>query len=81
MPNKTVLKQSPQKDETIVGKPVANPSPLNDSGKKKKKNVSAVNAASNWRSPVDHAQPHSRSDVSGSSALANEGPYVSYEKE
>ena len=78
---KDEIKASNPKENPIGKKKEENLTPEKVTGKNKKKHSSALAAASLGRSAVDHAKAHSRSDVSGSSGLANEGPYVSYEKE
>ncbi len=64
--NESQKNNEPAKDKNVVNK-------------KKKKHSSALLAASLWRSPTGHSLLHVNRDVRGSSALANTGPFVSYE--
>ncbi len=84
MSNKTALKDNLKSEKIKPNKPVAKITPDKVEKKKQKKlpgKSSALVAASLGRSAVDHVKAVSRGDVSGSSGLANTGPYVSYEKE
>ena len=52
-----------------------------EDGKRKRRHVSALLAASMGRSAIDHVSPHVFTDVMGSSGLPNTGTVISYEKE
>ncbi len=64
--------QSKNKDQIVQQK---------EAGKRKRRRVSALLAASMGRSAMDHVMPHITTDVSGTSGLANTGTIITYEKD
>ena len=76
---KKAVKASKSASNPTDNKVTENSKSGNGTGKKQKKNSSALIAASKGRSAVDSVKSSSNRDVRGSSGLSNTGPFVSYE--
>lgn len=78
-----LIDQDKEKGEANVKEPKSKEQAVHqkEEGKRKRRYVSALLAASMGRSAVDHARPHVITDVSGTSGLINTGTVITYKED